>query len=107
LFSKYAAAPLVSKRGARGKIRTHEKETMTRKRYALIYGSLIWGGIGGMTSLLIRKVFFGHPLDMLNIITMLILAPVVGYVWGNFAYFYYEKKHKKNQFEYCLKRKQK
>jgi hypothetical protein len=69
---------------------------MTRKRYALIYGSLIWGCGSGMVSLLIRKVFWGHPLDMLNIITMLILAPVVGYAWGTFAYFYYEKQRKKN-----------
>ncbi|MDR1325524.1 MAG: hypothetical protein LBK00_05760 [Treponema sp.] len=78
-----------------------KKKTMTRKQYALIYGSLIWGCIGGMVALLIRKVFFCHPLDMLNIITMLILAPVVGYVWGNFAYFYYENKRKKNQDECC------
>jgi membrane protein DedA with SNARE-associated domain len=70
---------------------------MTRKRYALIYGSLIWGCIGGTLSLLARKVLFGHPLDMLNIITVLILGPIVGYIWGNFAYSYYEKKRKKNQ----------
>jgi hypothetical protein len=70
---------------------------MTRKRYALIYGSLFWGCGTGIASLLTRAVFFGHPLDMVNIITTLIISPLIGYFYGDYAYLYYQEKRKQEK----------